>query len=86
MHSWMHLFTSFNVDSFQQIFVGWLPVPNNVLSTRERDGKENRNSSFPLKTYNRERRDSDKLTHGWFMLMYGRNQDNIVKQLSSNSK
>ena len=36
-------------------------MPNNVLSTRERDGKEKRNSSFPLITLNRERRDSDKL-------------------------
>ena len=53
--------TSFNVDSFQQIFVGWIPVQNNVLSTRERHGKENRNRSFPLVTYNREKRDSDKL-------------------------
>ena len=53
--------TSFNVDSFQQIFVGWIPVQNNVLSTRERHGKENRNHSFPLVTYNREKRDSDKL-------------------------
>ena len=25
-------------------------------------------------------------TYGWFMLMYGRNQHNIVKQLSSNYK
>ena len=23
-------------------------------------------------------------TYGWFMLMYGRNQHNIIKQLSSN--
>ena len=25
-----------------------------------------------------------KYTYGWFMLIYGRNQHNIVKQLSSN--
>ena len=25
-------------------------------------------------------------TYGWFMLMYGKNQNNILKQLSSNLK
>ena len=28
----------------------------------------------------------DLYTYGWFMLIYGRNQHNIVKQLSSNQK
>jgi len=26
----------------------------------------------------------DKYTYGWFMLIYGKNEYNIVKQLSSN--
>ena len=32
----------------------------------------------------RFKKEGHMYTHGWFMLIYGRNQHNIVKQLSSN--
>ena len=32
----------------------------------------------------REVQEGNMYTYGWLMLMYGRNQHNIVKQLSSN--
>jgi len=43
-----------------------------------RDGEENGGGQF--------RRQGPLYTCGWFMLMYGRNQYNLVKQLSSNKK
>ena len=43
-----------------------------------RDGEEIRGGRF--------RRQGPLYTCGWLMLMYGRNQYNLVKQLSSNKK